>query len=163
MGVAGVNDRGLYDDAMMLITPNLFMACNANVDPTAQQGLVTGRASLQPGFWPMWKLDLHKGKYLAFCQRASDCVVRRDNTETYKTGHEHPKYGECLGRGLWRGWFGINGHRGGVNTTSSEGCQTVPEPQYSGLIAAAESEARRIWGAKWRQGVIPYLLVEHGK
>ncbi len=160
MGKPGVNDRSLYDDAIMLVTPNAFLACNGNTDPTAEQGAVTGRASLKPGFYPMWRLDLHRGKYLAFCQRAGPCTVRRDNTEQFKAGTDHDTYGHCLGNGEWTGEFGINGHRGGLNTTSSEGCQTIPEPQWSALIALAESEARRLWGAKWRQTTIPYVLID---
>lgn len=160
IGKPGMNDRGDYDDAIMLVTPNMFLACNGNTDPSAPQGAVTGRASLKPGCYPMWKLDLHRGKYLAFCQRAGPCIVKRDNTDQFKAGARHEKYGLCLGGGLWQGVFGINGHRGGSNTTTSEGCQTVPEPQWSGLIAAAESEARRIWGKAWRSGVIPYILIE---
>ncbi len=160
MGVPGTNDRGIYDDAIMLVTPNVFMACNGNTDPTAARGAVTGRASLKPGFYTMWRLGLHKGQYLAFCQRAGECIVKRDNTEGFAAGTEHPKYGLCLGSGFWRGYFGINGHRGGQNTTGSEGCQTLPEPQWSGLIATAESEARRLWADKWRHRVIPYVLID---
>lgn len=160
MGRKGVNDRSIYDDAWMLVTPNLFMAVNANADPSAAQGTVTGRASLEPGFWPMWKLDLHRGQYLAFCQRAVDCIVRRDNTAGRPVGEKHPKWGTHLGNGRWRGWFGINGHRGGRTSTSSEGCITTPEPQWSGLLAAAEAEARRLWAARWKQAVIPCVLID---
>jgi hypothetical protein len=38
------------------------------------------------------------------------------------------------------GWFGINIHRGGVTTTSSEGCQTIPpERQWNQFIGTVRS------------------------
>jgi hypothetical protein len=160
MGRPGVNDRSIFDDAAALVSPNAFLMCNGNVDPTAARGAVTGRASLKPGFWPMWKLDLHRGKYLALCQRAAECVVFRDNTEGFKAGSVHAKYGTCLGGGFWRGWFGINGHGATATYTSSEGCLTIPRPQWEGYIALTEAEARRHWGAKWRSGVIPSVLID---
>lgn len=160
MGKKGQNDHGVFDDAIMLHSLNVYMACNGNVDPTAQPGAVTGRAKLTSGFWPMWKLDKHRGKYLAFCQRAAECVVYRDNTEDFMAGTIHSKYGRCLGKGLWKGYFGINGHMASETYTSSEGCQTVPKSQWDALIAVGIAEAKRFWGAKWQQGVIPYVLFD---
>lgn len=129
MGRKGVNDRSIYDDAWMLVTPNLFMAVNANADPSAAQGAVTDRASLELGFWPMWRLDLHRGQYLAFCQRAADCIVRRYNTASRPVGWKHPTWGTHLSGSRWRDWFGIKGYGGGHAMTSGDGCITKPEPQ----------------------------------
>lgn len=156
MGDPTKNDRGIYDDAICIVTPSKFAAFNGNTDPSAREGAVTGRASLVAGFWPMWRLDLHRGQYRAFCQRAAECVVTRDNTMEFEAGYRHAKWGLCLGNGRWRGWFGINGHRGG----RSEGCQTIPEPQWTEAIDLATSAARELWTTQWTRRTIPYLLIE---
>jgi hypothetical protein len=160
MGKPDKNDRSIYDDAFCLITPNEFRAFNANTDPSTPENTVTGRASLVPGFYPMWCLDFHKGKYRAFCQRLASCIVKRDGTEKYKKGARHAEWGECLGNGLWRGYFGINGHLGGIGTTSSLGCQTLPDPQWTECINLTIKEAKRLWGSEWDKRVIPYLLID---
>ncbi|MBL0317209.1 MAG: hypothetical protein IPP69_16150 [Flavobacteriales bacterium] len=56
--------------------------------------------------------------------------------------------------------FGINIHRGGRTTTSSEGCQTIPPDQWTGFYELAKSEARRIYGDQWNKVVIPYILID---
>jgi hypothetical protein len=53
------------------------------------------------------------------------------------------------------GWFGINIHRGGVNTTSSEGCQTIPPSQWNGFITIVKEQMK--W---YGQKTIPYVLTE---
>jgi lysozyme len=158
MGQKGVNDHGIYDDALIIITQWEFHAFNGNTDPTAKEGTRTGRATLTPGWWPMWKLDHHKGQYLALCQRKAPCTVFRTGTLQFKVGVQND-YGRCLGEGKWTGYFGINLHRGGQNLTSSEGCQTIPEPQWTEFIGKVSSEAKRLWGTEWKDRTIPYLLV----
>ena len=49
----------------------------------------------------------------------------------------------------------INIHRGGYNTTSSLGCQTIHPSQWEAFIALAYLEMDRAG-----QKTIPYLLVE---
>jgi lysozyme len=149
LGVPGVNDRGMYDDALFLIAPDAFMAFNANTDPSRVRkgsgtGAGKGMASLKPGAWPVYRFDLHSGKYLALCQRAGRVTVIRDGT---------PPYPET-------GMFGINIHKGGINTTSSEGCQTIPPAQWPAFIAAAQDQAKRLYGAAWRGEVLTYVLLE---
>ena len=58
------------------------------------------------------------------------------------------------------GYFGVNIHRGGTSTTSSEGCQTLPPAQWPAFIAAAQDQARRVQGGKWKRVTIPYALIE---
>jgi lysozyme len=150
MGPTRGNDRGIYDDMIGLVTPNVTAFFNGNTDPSAVRrgrgtGAAKGMARLQPGFWPVYRFDLHRGQYLALCQRAGAVTVLRDGSPDYEdTGH-----------------FGINIHRGGVNGTSSLGCQTVPQQggQWDAFIALAVSEAKRMYGAKWRTTTVPYLLM----
>lgn len=149
MGAPGVNDRRLYDDAIFVFTPNSFAAFNANVDPSGYRkgsggGAAKGMASLKPGLYHAHRLGLHKGKYLALVQTAGAVTVMRDGS---------PPYADS-------GYFGINIHRGGVNSTSSLGCQTVPPAQYPEFIGLVSGAAKALDGAAWRSRVIPYLLLE---
>jgi hypothetical protein len=111
MGVPGVNDRGIYDDAIFIESSSVLAAYNANTDPTKYRkgigsGVTKGMASLKSGAWFVHKFDLHKGQYLALCQRAGNVTVIRDGNPPY----EHI------------GSFGINIHRGSYHTTSHNPC-----------------------------------------
>lgn len=150
LGAPGVNDRGIYDDAFLVHSPSVMAAYNGNVDPSAWRkgsgtGSTKGMASLNPGAWFVHQFDLHRGKYLALCQRAGPVTVTRDGTPPYVDS----------------GYFGINIHRGGYGTTGSEGCQTVLPEQWESFIGLTTDQAKRYHGAKWRQAVIPYVLMEH--
>lgn len=138
MGARGKNDRGIYDDAIFLDAPECFAAFNANTDPSKYR---PGIASLKPGVYYAHRFDLHRGKYLALCQRAGAVTVIRDG------GAEES------------GWFGINIHRGGLNGTSSEGCQTIPPAQWEAFISLAVDQAHRINGTRWREYTVPYVLI----
>jgi hypothetical protein len=141
MGAKGKNDTGLFDDAIILISPNVHAAFNANVDPSrlgwnAKAG--KPMAQLKPGVY-RYKLGRHgisRGNpYPALVQAGPVTVLRGNDEET--------------------GWFGINIHAagGGVTTfprsTSSEGCQTLPGryglrgSQYDSFYALVTSEMRR--------------------
>lgn len=153
MGAPGGNDRGLYDDALVVVGPSGIRAFNGNTDPSRARpghgtGAAKGMATLKPGFWPCWCLGLHRGQYLALVQRKGPVTVLRDKE----------------GGGTYEdtGYFGINGHAGGEYGTSSEGCQTVPRDggQWAEFITLVETEARGI-RADWRALVIPYLLIEN--
>jgi len=142
MGVRGKNDVGIYDDAILLISPNVHAAFNANVDPGRlgwNDKVRKPMAQLKPGLWK-YKLGMHgisRGNpYKALVQAAPVTVFRGQSEET--------------------GWFGINIHRGSRTNTSSEGCQTLPEPCWTGFINLVEAEMKRN-NAK----TIPYLLVEN--
>lgn len=149
MGAPGVNDRGIYDDAIFIDTPSATVAFNGNTDPSRFRkgkgaGVQKGMASLQPGAWFVHRFDLHRGKYLALCQRAGDVTVLRDGEPAYED----------------TGSFGINIHRGGFTTTSSEGCQTVHPSQWESFIALAVDQAKRYYAEKWRKAIVPYVLLE---
>lgn len=144
MGDPTRNDRGIYDDAIWVVSPNGVVAFNANVDPSARYR--PGLATLQPGIWS-YVVDIHgKSKpkprqYLALVQ-AADVIVHRDGTEGVAKGARDAR-GFHLGGGRWRGMFGINVHRGGRSTTSSLGCQTVPPGQWDAFFALVRNEMRR--------------------
>jgi lysozyme len=140
MGAAGVNDRNIYDDAIMLVTPTAYVTFNANTDPGAFR---TGIANLKPGVW-RYKVGTHniskppEQRYTALVQAAPVTVVRD-------------------GQGEQTGWFGINIHRGGYTRTSSLGCQTIPPSQWGAFIALVKEEMRRHGRPE-----IPYVLMENG-
>lgn len=136
MGNPQKNDRGIYDDAIIVISPTAFVTFNGNTDPSVYRDAI---AVLRVGSW-RYKLGIHglskpKAKQYRALVQAAPVTVDRD-----KTGEE-------------TGWFGINIHRGSVNTTSSLGCQTIPPEQWPSFIALVEGEMKR-HGLK----EIPYLL-----
>jgi lysozyme len=112
MGVPGVNDRGIYDDAIAVVTPRTFATFNANTDPSRTGGRL---AVLQPGVYRYKAGIHHPGKptaYPCLVQAAHVTVLRDDGTRE-------------------SGEFYIHIHRGGNTTTGSEGCQTIAPEQWS--------------------------------
>lgn len=140
MGKPGVNDRGLYDDALFVVSPTHFSAWNGNTDPSVQR---RGIASLVPGVHRYKKgnhgISRPGGGYPAFrpATRGEELPVNRD-------GIIDPKPGVA-----------INIHRGGRTTTSSEGCQTVPPGQWDAFYAALSGELKR-----HGQTSFPYVLID---
>jgi hypothetical protein len=129
MGAKGTNDVGIYDDAIILISPNFHAAFNANVDPSRlgwNAKVKKPMAQLKAGVY-RYKLGKHgisRGNpYKALVQAGPVTVHRGDKEET--------------------GFFAINIHRGSRNSTSSEGCQTLPEPNWTGFINLVEAEMKR--------------------
>lgn len=149
MGKSGVNDRGIYDDAIFVHSPSVTAAFNANTDPSVYRPghgtseKTRGMACLQPAAYYVHSFDLHRGKYLALCQRLGPVTVMRDGNIQYRH----------LGN------FGINIHRGGWNTTSSLGCQTIHPSQWDAFINLVTDQAKRYYGAKWRSSCVPYILI----
>lgn len=162
MGPTSGNDRGEYDDAILVYSPNAFVTFNGNVDPSVWRD---GIATLQPGVYD-YRLGIHglsrpKAQQYEALVQAGPIIVARDGTQKVKAGtHDHRGY--CLGNGLWTDGhnypddkFAVNIHRGGVNTTSSLGCQTVPPDQYEGFLSLVKGEIARA-GAKG----IKYILTD---
>lgn len=147
MGQPGTNDRGIYDDALFLVTPRAFAGFNANTDPSGFRPATPakkGMAVLRPGIWDVYRFDTHNGTFAhpAICQRLGPVTVDRD------------------GSGADTGMFGINIHRGGTRGTSSEGCQTIPPAQWDAFYGLAKSEAVRLWGNPgYKRQRITYVLL----
>jgi lysozyme len=143
MGDPLKNDIGIYDDAVAVISQTEFATFNYNTDPSAE---AFGRATLAPGLYFAHCLDLHRGDYLAVCQRHGNVVVTR--------------FGKG---GVFTGSFGINVHRGGLNDTWSEGCQTVPSRQYTEFIdlvcKIVDTNLKK--GQSRYNFIIPYLLKQN--
>lgn len=138
MGKPGVNERGIYDDAIAVISPRVFRTFNANTDPSRYR---PGIATLAVGVW-RYRLGIHNiskdpvthPHYPALVQ-AAPVTVTRD------------------GGARESGYFGINIHCGGHNTTSSEGCQTICPDQWEEFIDLVTAEIHHA-GVEW----LPYVL-----
>lgn len=119
MGAKGKNDLNMFDDMAAWVWPNGFATFNFNADPTRfgyNRNAGKNMAQLCPGLWD-FVMRKHKGQYDAFGQGENKVAVyRRDSGGQVSTIEE--------------GLFGINIHKAGINTTSSEGCLTVPLSQW---------------------------------
>jgi lysozyme len=131
------NQRGIYDDAIFLVSPEAYVSYNANTDPTVYR---KGIASLVPGvhIYKKGKHGISKGPgYPALRPATKDEAL--------------PVYRD--GEGISIG-YNINIHRGG-KSTSSLGCQTIPASQYDSFISLVYDQMDR-----FSQKTIPYLLIE---
>lgn len=155
MGNATQNDRGLYDDAIYILTQNVSSSFNANTDPTSYRkghgkaDATKGMATLKPGLWLAHRFGKHNPSkpsgHEALIQIGGSVTVVRDGNPNYEDS----------------GYFGINIHKGGKTTTGSEGCQTIHPNQWDGFYNLVLSEAKRIYGNKYKQKTIPYLLLNN--
>jgi len=144
-GRAGENDRGFYDDAIFICAPDYFGAFNGNTDPSIYR---KGIATLTPGVWH-YQPGLHgisRGNpYRAFVQ-ARQVTVLRDGDDRDAHGAPAPAVEDS-------GWFGINIHRGGINGTSSLGCQTIAPAQWEEFHGALIEQLH-----EHGQRTFPYVL-----
>jgi lysozyme len=88
MGAKGKNDVGLYDDAIILVSPNAHVAWNANVDPSRLGWNANARkpmAQLKSGVY-RYKIGQHgisRGNpYKALVQAGPVTVLRGTGEET---------------------------------------------------------------------------------
>lgn len=122
IGAVGQNDYNHYDDFIAWIWPRGYSAYNCNTDPTAigwNPNAGKYMARLKPGIYD-FVMRKHKGQYNAFGQGENKVTVERIDFSGRVVKTE-------------KGLFGINIHRGGASSTSSEGCITVPHynsPQW---------------------------------
>jgi len=133
------NNRGVYDDAIILISPSVHATFNANTDPSVfKKGIAvlkTGVHRFKKGNHGITKPD---GGYPALrpANAKEELPVERD------------KEGDSMG-------VAINIHRGSYNSTSSAGCQTIYPAQWDSFINLVYGEM-----ARYSQKTIPYLLTE---
>jgi lysozyme len=136
MGEAGENDRAMYDDALIYLSPTAFRTFNANTDPSRFGGRL---AVLQAGIY-RYQLGIHHpttpGAYPCLVQ-AGPVEVLRDNGVRE------------------RGEFYIHIHRGGYQTTSSEGCQTIYPDQWDEFFIMVQNGMQH-----YRLTEIEYVLLE---
>lgn len=125
---ASDNQRGVYDDCMCIVGPEHFSAYNANVDPSVRR---KGIATLLPGVYP-YRPGKHGisrpgGGYPAFrpATKNEALPVTRDGQPGTSDG------------------IAINIHRGATNSTSSEGCQTIPPAQWDAFHATLTDQLKR--------------------
>lgn len=167
---AGGNKRGIYDDALFLVTPDFFKGYNGNTDPSIAR---PGIALLQPGvYW--YKKGLHGIHHLNLADNADKAIY----DQLIATGRDVPSipnrllpywaYRQAAPVTLIRdgqtktetvtdpdGWPFIDIHHGGFNTTSSEGCQTIYPDQWAdirdhGFVAMLT----------YGEPKIPYVLID---
>lgn len=144
MGIAGANDIGLFDDAIFLLTPTRLLSFNANTEPSREHPRV---ATLKPGVW-LYRVGVHglskpaAQQYPALVQAA---IVRVTRAPEIAGG---PRTEDS-------GMIGLNIHRGSINSTASEGCQTIVPTQWPDFIGAVIEALRAS-----RHSVIEYVLVE---
>lgn len=144
MGDPTKNDRGIYDDAVFIISPRLFKSFNFNADPSSER---LGIASLVAPQTIWYKEGLHgisgANPRQAFRQDSFGIQVLRDGKPgIHKDSAAAP--------------FWINIHDGGYTTTSSEGCQTLPKDQWPDFNKTLKEEL-----AFYKQTRFPYTLIEY--
>lgn len=138
----GSNKKGIYDDAIFLLTDESIEGWNANTDPSIDRA---GMAVLQPGKYTYVK-GIH-GVHHLNTKLIDDKVIYNKLMATGKDVPDVPLTYWALRQAgpvtLLRdgkdsteedGWPNnpawIDIHRGGVNSTSSEGCQTVVSDEW---------------------------------
>ena len=158
MGKKAMNDRGLYDDAIFLVTPTAYLACNANTDPSGfRKGHGTGDskgiATLKEGIWD-FTTGYHRGQYRALRQkgfftlyRDADSQVPESKVKLYDGVRVYEDNTDVSG---------INIHKGGFGTTGSAGCQTIHPDQWEEFIALVYNQLKL-----YNQKIVPYLLIEN--
>lgn len=164
IGVRSWNDfTNEFDDAINLIYKEdgdwVFRTYVATTDP-GENALAdplsdSGAAILVPGQYRSYRLDLHRGRYYALCQREGTVKVYRDNNRDKKYDYDPSTIEE--------GWFGINIHRASTRGDThyvnswSHGCQVFGNiDEYYEFISICE-KAADIQGP-----VFTYTLIEQG-
>jgi lysozyme len=149
MGKAGVNDRGIYDDAAFVVSPTTFTAFNFNVDPSIHRA---GIASILPGVH--W---FRRGRHGISRDRPGK-ILSYPAFRPATAGERLPVSRDGEPRRSKRDGVATNIHKGSRSSTSSEGCLTVPPAQWDEFYHLVDSEMKR-------HGVIefPVILLENTK
>ena len=139
MGKPGQNDRGIFDDALILMGPNYYNTFNGNTDPRIVKA---GVGMLLPG-WHLFKQGWH-GYGKASGHKAFRTANAREVLPVLRDGLVGIKEGVT-----------VNLHKGGQFNTNSIACQTVIADQWLEF----QQEAYKLMD-KEGQKVLPYLLLE---
>jgi lysozyme len=141
MGKTPSNDVGIYDDALFIVAPSYFKSFNANTDPSR---IFKDVAVLKAGGPYLYKIGMHgvsgPHPYLALRQNGNVTVIRNGTTEITDNPSRR---------------FYIDIHRGGYNTTSSLGCQTIHPDQWEEFFDAVNAQLKAN-----NQTIISYILIE---
>lgn len=151
MGVKGVNDRRIFDDAMFVLSNTCFQSFNCNADPNGRRpgrgfGRGKGMGNIANGVWrDSWRIGTHRGSYPALVQ-AEKIDIWRDAFDANKefTVDGIPRYLEKGNR-----YGGFNMHWAGSTSTSSLGCITFPfskqsyKNQWRQFIELVQNEMKR--------------------
>lgn len=167
LGKKGVNDLGLYDDAIFLASPIGVGRFNANCDPVRagwNKGVHKLFAQLTPGVWP-FRQGPHRNTPGRLRQLTDEDAARAGLHRYFSDDRMNGEFAverivrDGDGEREW-GYQAINVHPGSASGTSSWGCQTVPPAQWDEFRAALYDAMNR-HGQSWeRGGVIPYVLTE---
>lgn len=133
LGKLGENDRNIYDDVIIVISPRRFAAFRANTDPSVYRaGIATMRTGVH-----RYQKGKHKGRYWALKLVGGRVEVTRDGQKGTRIG------------------IALSIHKGGVRTTGSEGCQTLAPADWTEFIKIVYDEMDF-----YRQETIPYCLID---
>lgn len=110
--------------------------------------LLKGTMILKEGQYPVYSLDLHRGKYLALCQRRGPVTVYRDRNkdEVLDFDPQTVESGDS---------FGCNIHRAGKFTVFqwidkfSAGCQVFKYPNQFDTFIMLCQQHKENWGNKF--------------
>lgn len=142
-----------YDDYLVVIYNTELGWKRQIYNITTEPGLkfmkkpsnIKGTAILAPGqYRGTYKIDKHRGKYDALCQRNKVVKVYRDNNRDMIYDYKP----ETIDTGM----FGINIHRSNefwTNTTVdgySAGCQVFADPKEFNSFMSIVKKAANIWG-----------------
>ena len=105
----------------------------------------TGTAILVAGqYRGAYKIDKHRGKYDALCQRGAKVKIYRDNNRDEILDHDPDT--------ISTGWFGINIHRSHSTREVTQvgkysaGCQVFPNPDDFALFMALVYRSAALYG-----------------
>lgn len=150
MGRLNRNDRGIYDDAFFVLSPDTFTSFNGNTDPSiTRPGRAVLEAPQRVTYVPGWHGYRSRHGHKAFRQ-ASVVTVKRDGGRGNGTPLGKRRFQDAKNRRFW-----INLHRGGRGTTSSAGCQTVPPNQWDAFRALVMVQLER-----FQQQAFSYYLLD---
>lgn len=105
-----------------------------------------GCAILKPGqYRNVYKLDYHKNKYIALCQRLGPVTVYRDNNKNNILDFIHTK--------TETGYFGVNIHKAGTDSiyvnSWSAGCQVFKKENNFNTFITLCRRAEKIYGNRF--------------